>query len=105
MQKAINTPLTDKNINDVNSNESTLSVFPNPSGNLAEVKFSLTKTSDIALELFNIEGKFIQTIYSGKLDAGENKIKINLDAVSSGMYLVKFSDGTANQFINFVKAN
>ncbi|MBK6610247.1 MAG: T9SS type A sorting domain-containing protein [Sphingobacteriales bacterium] len=105
LQKAINTALTATNINDVNSNASTLSVFPNPSGNFAEVKFSLTKTSDIALELFNIEGKFIQTIYSGKLDAGENKIKINLDAVSSGMYLVKFSDGTANQFINFVKAN
>ncbi len=103
LQNAINAALTATGINEQNNKASALTVFPNPSGNSAEVKFNLVKSSNVILELFNLEGKYIGNIFTGNLNAGDNKIKVNLDTVAVGMYLIKFSDGVHQQFTNLVK--
>ena len=105
LQNAINSALSTTGIIENSNSASFLNVFPNPAGNTAEIKFSLVKPADISLELYNLEGKRLQKIFSGKLNAGENKIPVNLEKLSDGMYLVKFSDGDKNQFINLVKSN
>ena len=105
LQNAINAALSTTGIIENNNAASFLNVLPNPAGSTAEIKFSLIKAADVTLELFNLEGKMVQQIFSGKLNAGENKIPVNLEKLSGGMYLVKFSDGDKNQFINLVKSN
>jgi hypothetical protein len=105
LQNAINAALSTTGNIEHNNTASFLNILPNPAGSTAEIKFNLIKSSDIALELYNLEGKMVQQIFSGKLNAGENKIPVNLEKLTDGMYLVKFSDGGKNQFINLVKSN
>jgi len=102
LQNAINSALNTTGINEQSSTVSALSIFPNPAANSSEIKFTLAKSSDVSIELFNLEGQMLKNVFSGKLAAGENKVQLDLAGYSSGMYLVKLSDGDKSKFINVV---
>lgn len=102
LQNAINSALATTGINEQNSTVSSLNVAPNPAGNSAEIKFILAKSTDVKLELFNLEGQMVQNIFSGKLNTGENKIVLNLADYASGMYLIKLTDADQTRFMNVV---
>jgi len=104
LQNAINAALLATSIDEPNSPVSSLNVFPNPSAGGAEIKFNLVKSSDVTLELFNLEGQMLQNIFSGKLSAGDNKVQVNLTNFPAGMYLVKFTEGGKSKFINLTVA-
>lgn len=102
LQNAINAAIATTGINEQNSSASLLNVAPNPAVNSAEIKFNLAKSSDVILELFNLEGQMMKNIFSGKLSAGENKMQLDVAGYASGMYLVKLSVEDKSQFINVV---
>jgi len=104
LQNAINAALLATGVNEPNSTVTSLNVFPNPSASAAEIQFNLVKSSDVAIELFNLEGQMLQNVFSGKLSAGENKVKLNLSTYPAGMYLIKFSEGDKSRFINVTVA-
>lgn len=45
-------------------------VYPNPSVGLVNVKLGTSYEGEIAIRIYNIEGKAVQTIYQGKLSGG-----------------------------------
>lgn len=45
-------------------------VYPNPSADRVNVKLSTRYKGEIAISIYNVEGKVIQTIYQGKLNGG-----------------------------------
>ena len=100
LQNAINTALTATGINQPGNISTVMNILPNPAANEAEIKFHLEKSSDVMAELYNLEGKKMQYIFSGKLSAGENKVKINLSNYADGMYLVKFTEDNKIRFVN-----
>lgn len=102
LQNAINSALNATGVDDLNSTVSSFNVLPNPVNNTAEIKFNLVRSSEVDIELFNLEGQVLKNIYSGKLSAGENKIQLDVSGFASGMYLVKLSDGDKNKFINLM---
>ena len=102
LQNAINAALSTTGISDPKSDASFLSASPNPSNNSTELKFNLTKSSNVKIELFNLEGQHIDDIYSGMLLQGENKIQLDVMKYTSGMYLLKLAKGNKSEFINLV---
>ena len=102
LQNAINSALLTTGLNGPNNAGTSLNIYPNPAGDRAEIKFNLVKESEVAIELFNIEGQLMQNIYSGKLSAGENKVELTTASLASGMYLVKFTEGDKARFMNVV---
>jgi hypothetical protein len=102
LQNAINAALSTTGIADPNSDAYVLSASPNPSSNTTELKFNLTESSNVKIELFNLEGQLVENIYSGKLLQGENKVQVDVSKFLSGMYLLKLSKGTKSEFINII---
>ena len=102
LQNAIDAALSSTGINEQNNLFTEFNLYPNPSDKNAEIKLNLTKQSEIKIELFNLQGKRLQEIYSGKMTAGENKIPVNTTKLSAGTYLIKVSAEGKNKFVNLV---
>ena len=102
LQNAINAALSVTGIVELNSVVTAFTASPNPSGTTSEIKFNLADKSKVNIELFNLEGQLIKHVYAGILSAGENKIQLDVDSFSSGMYLLKLSTENQSEYINLV---
>jgi len=86
----INDPVN--NNNNVNF-QSSLLIYPNPMTDMGTVSFDLPQATSIAISIFNLQGKLVKTINTGKLQEGNQKISINTENLSKGTYLISV-DGT-----------
>ncbi len=66
-----------------------LSVFPNPFDDRIRVDLRLAESSDLYLELYNINGQLIQQNTFDNLASGAHQLTVNPSAISSGMYFLK----------------
>lgn len=104
LQNAIDDAIEVAGISEQNKLASSLSVSPNPSSEKAELKFNLAGNSNISIQLFSLQGKLLQQVFSGNLTKGENQIEMNTLNIAAGTYLVKVSNGSKSDFINLVVA-
>lgn len=89
--------LTVDKINDVSDQiikNNVLRISPNPSSEFCNVEFELIEPNFIELSIMDINGKNIKTFFSGYLNSGKHKFKLdfddNINAVfSSGFYIIK----------------
>jgi hypothetical protein len=71
-----------------------LNVFPNPAQNEATVAYRvLDKAQDVRIELTDLMGRKVSTLFEGKQAAGEQKQSVKSAGVSAGTYLVKVQVG------------
>jgi PKD repeat protein len=68
-------------------------VFPNPAQDNTLVSFSLDKSQDVTLQLFDMTGRVVSTIYSGNLAEGEQQFQLQQPAeiLSKGIYFVRLT--------------
>ncbi len=69
---------------------------PNPFNPSTTVSFSLDKTSDVTVEVFNLKGQLVKTLASERMTAGSHTIEWNGDDnygknAASGVYFLKMS--------------
>ncbi len=74
--------------------------YPNPFNPSTEIAFSLFEASNVQLEVFNLLGKKVTTVFEGNLDAGIHSFTWNGNTAASGIYLYKL---TAGDFIQTKK--
>jgi hypothetical protein len=67
-----------------------IQLFPNPTSGYATIQLSLTKTSDITIEVINTLGQTIQQWQQRNVNV--QLVKLNLSAQPNGLYFVKISD-------------
>ncbi len=76
------------------------SVYPNPVNEVFQLKLNSDMSTIVKIDLYELQGKFIQTIYSGT--AKENIVEVNRDkSISNGVYLIKATIGD-KQYISKV---
>lgn len=63
-----------------------LNVFPNPASNLANVSFSITDNSDVALEVFDVIGQSKDVVSSKTYKPGIHIIKVDVSDYKPGIY-------------------
>lgn len=68
-----------------------ISIFPNPVTDHSTVRFSLSKQSDILIELFSITGSRVATFNFSKMPAGDHKEMLPMHLLQSGAYFLKCS--------------
>jgi hypothetical protein len=66
--------------------------YPNPFNARTNIRFSLTKPSDVTINIYNIVGQVVQTI-SGHYNAGDNNVTWDASNVASGVYFYKLNVG------------
>jgi len=68
---------------------SLLSVYPNPFNNKLTIPIDLKNQELVSVEIFNINGQLIKTIYDGPLQVGKHNLIWNAQNVSSGLYIIQ----------------
>ena len=63
--------------------------YPNPFNPSTTINFEIPKSSHIILKVYDINGKEVETLYSGVLNGGEYSIKWDGSNYSSGIYFYK----------------
>ncbi|GAB1365602.1 hypothetical protein MASR1M36_04730 [Candidatus Cloacimonadaceae bacterium] len=91
----------------VNSPISKLQVYPNPFNPSTTIAFSSSKAQETKVELYNLKGQRVRTLYSGFLPTGSHKLvwdgKDNHGrGVGSGIYFALVKGKTTSQTIKMV---
>lgn len=70
-------------------NNAQLTIFPNPLSYSALISFELDEATEGALEIYDLQGKLVETLQKGFFQKGENSFSWKADAVAAGTYLCR----------------
>ena len=73
--------------------------YPNPFNSSTNIQIDIPQTNEVALFVYDINGKLVDTIYSGKLNAGSHIFSWDASNVSSGIYFILFKAEMLNKVI------
>ncbi len=72
-----------------------LTNYPNPFSSSTTISFTLNKNSKVKLNIYDINGKFIQTLADKEFSSGENRVEFSGEKLSSGIYYCVLKAGEA----------
>jgi hypothetical protein len=77
------------------NNTTVLSVYPNPVSNSATISFSLPQSQKISLQIFDMNGRLIETLVDEQMQQGNHQLMwdANNKKVITGNYLLKLQAG------------
>jgi hypothetical protein len=76
-----------------------LSVFPNPALYDTKITYTLTKATNVSIELMNILGEKVNTTSLGVQSPGKQEYQINVETLKEGVYFIKLNAGEAVETI------
>ncbi len=71
--------------------------YPNPFNASTTINYSLPQEGNVTIDIFDIMGRKIETLVSGRQPAGEHSVVWNADYVSSGVYLYRINAGSYSE--------
>ena len=74
--------------------------YPNPFNPNTNIEYSILKTANVKLSVFDIKGKLVKILVNEDQQAGTYRIDFHADEFSSGIYIYKIE---TNEFINVKK--
>ncbi|MBC7554456.1 MAG: T9SS type A sorting domain-containing protein [Taibaiella sp.] len=69
--------------------------YPNPAVNETNVRFSIAESSDVTIDVMDINGRTVKSISAANLNVGEHTVAVDLTSLPSGeyLYLVRSNKG------------
>ncbi len=74
-----------------NFKQEKVAVYPNPIRDISTLEFSLSKSSNVTLKIFGIDGKIQHQKELGKKVAGPNQVTINSKELKQGIVLIQLN--------------
>lgn len=75
-----------------------LTAYPNPFTDRATIKFTLTKTEDYNVSLYDMQGRLVKQLKAGTAKAGEvNQVSVENRSYAEGMYFIKLKTKSNTQ--------
>jgi hypothetical protein len=71
------------------TNDYGLQVQPNPAKNKISISFDLPSSQYARIDLFNLEGQMIRSLYNSKLNEGQFGKTFDIANIPKGIYLLK----------------
>ena len=81
---------------------SDVKTFPNPASDFIEIKFTTKSNELVSISIFDMTGKQVLDQSLGAIPNGEQRIKLNVEGLNSGMYFYELQQGNSvitNKFI------
>ena len=69
------------------------SAYPNPFNPITALSFSLPESQEVMLQVYNLQGRVIETLINSNMEAGYHAMQWNADNHASGVYFVKMIAG------------
>lgn len=82
--------------------ENDLLVFPNPCGDDTSIRFT-SNNENVTLQLFDLNGRLVQTVCSKELEAGIHTVPVNVENLPSGTYMASVTKASGNFTKRFIK--
>lgn len=70
-------------------NTSTTAIFPNPFNKEINITINLSSTSDVTIELFDLQGKLIENTVKTDISEGENTFNYIPNTKETGVYMLR----------------
>lgn len=86
--------IADNSIQNLNA-----SLYPNPFSNTAELNVTITQPSPVVIEVYNLLGAKVATLFNEELNPGSYKMNIDKDKFAnggSGIYFMQINAGNAS---------
>ena len=71
-----------------------LNAYPNPFNPTTTINFSVPVESDVAIDIYNIQGAKVSSLANHTYDTGYHSITWNASGYSSGVYFIKMTSGS-----------
>ena len=68
--------------------------YPNPFNPSTTINFSIMKSSNVTLTVYNILGQKVVTLVNGHLDAGAHSVQFNAVKLATGVYIYRLEAGS-----------
>jgi hypothetical protein len=65
------------------------SMAPNPFNSITQLSFSVSRTENIALHVFNVDGQVVRTLINERLSPGEHTVHFDGAHLPSGIYFCR----------------
>ncbi|MBL0341953.1 MAG: T9SS type A sorting domain-containing protein [Bacteroidetes bacterium] len=88
-------------LNEISPSITNLNIVPNPFTESTVVSYKLQSETSVKIQLYNLLGDFVQTVFDGMQQAGDQTMKIQ--NVPAGVYMMKISTPSANYSQRLVK--
>ncbi len=66
-----------------------LSLYPNPARSQSSLSFQLKETSNVAIEVYSLQGQRLQTSWLAPLHQGRHEVPIDLSQLQPGIYYIQ----------------
>jgi hypothetical protein len=80
-------------ISEIKKDVNSLNIYPNPTADIANVVFDLSKSAPVSLIVRDITGKEVMSNNFGVLNTGFQRITINAESLSNGIYFATVQIG------------
>lgn len=68
--------------------------YPNPFNPETKISFTLPVQENVTIKVFDLTGKEVKTLVSGKMEAGKHSLTLNAEGLSSGVYFYQMTAGS-----------
>jgi hypothetical protein len=79
-----------------------LFAYPNPFNSVVTVSVTLPRAADVRVALYDIAGKIVRILEEGRMEAGEHRVTLNANGLSSGIYFARLQSGNQSKTAKLV---
>ena len=86
----------------ITASKFTSNAYPNPANTILNIEFMADNSTSSTIEIFDMQGRTVQTINNGIIEAGLQTVAIDVANLSKGVYFYKVINGneiSMNKFI------
>ncbi len=76
--------------------------YPNPFNPTTSVVFEVAEASDIRLDVFSVDGRLVQTLVSGMMEAGRHEVSFDASTEGAGVYFARLSGVSGSQMMKMI---
>jgi len=89
--------------NPENTIGNSIQIFPNPTTNSSTINYFSASANVINIELYDMIGNKVSTVYNGNVTTGVNKFEVDLNNLPKGVYIIKTSDSQGAHATKIIK--
>lgn len=88
-----------------NERFNSITISPNPSNGAIKISFSMIKSGNVKISLYDLSGRYVESIIDKSESSGKHSVNLKMDAFPSGIYFVKVElpEGTFTRPINLIR--